>query len=116
MKAENLLFGNSDSILAAKPKGPLVVSSLSMTGEGSEKDFVSYAEAEDDNEPVESPLPQAEANRRAEEERQRELSQRPVTVVAPTNNNVSESTVPQPNMNDAYIDDIRLLAINQGLA
>lgn len=116
MEAENLLFGNSDSILAAKPKGPLVVSSLSMTGEGSEKDFVSYAEAEDDNEPVESPLPQAEANRRAEEERQRELSQRPVTVVAPTNNNVSESTVPQPNMNDAYIDDIRLLAINQGLA
>ena len=116
MEAENLLFGNSDSILAAKSKGPLVVSSLSMIGEGSEKQFVSYAEAEDDNEPVESPLPQAEANRRAEEERQRELSQRPVTVVAPTNNNVSESTVPQPNMNDAYIDDIRLLAINQGLA
>ena len=121
MKAEELLFSNSsifdpNSILAAKPSGTLTVSSLSMMGEGSGRSFVTEAVAEDSTEPVESPLPQTIANQQAEEQRQRELSQRPVTVVAPSvNEGGNVSPVPQPTMNDAYIDDIRLLAINQGL-
>ena len=126
-----------DQIVGGMKKMPVTTTGLAMVSGAPTKEFEIpvESEVEDNTNPVvespvesevedispmiESPLPVAEANRKAEEERIIERSQRPVTVVAPpiaqTPQNEQSSNTTSPSLDDAIINDIRLLAINQGL-
>ena len=74
-------------------------------------------EVETAPEAIESPMPDMMASYKRQDELEAMNAQRPVNVIVPqtqTNNEASLSGE-TPTIADAAIDDIRLLAINQGL-
>ena len=110
-----------DAIVGGMKNRPIVSSNLAMVGGSDMRDFEIPVESEmeDTTQQMESPLPQAEENRKAEEQRIEEMNQRPITVVAPpiasAPENKESNNTTSPSLDDAVINDIRLLAINQGL-
>ena len=131
---ERQVFGNSVPLTLAElgttPEGEEVRSNLGMIT-GFEKNFepiqaeatvepteeATPVEVETAPEAIESPMPDMMASYKRQDELEAMNAQRPVNVIVPqtqTNNEASLSGE-TPTIADAAIDDIRLLAINQGL-